>query len=97
MLLSCRQSEVNVLQFVVAPNYFTLNCNVKSVLVEVVIFAIVNVVNFCEDRSIFVWFKLSGETNGRNVVLNSEQKMVKSIRMCNELSIVEQRSCFLIL
>ena len=54
VLLSNPQSGVNALHIVSALNYFTLVCNVISVLVEMVIFAMVEVDNFCNNKLIAV-------------------------------------------
>ena len=50
MLLSNPQSVVNALHIVIALNYFTLACNVKSVLVKIVNFALVVVDNFSKNK-----------------------------------------------
>ena len=49
VLLSYPQAGVNALHIVTALNYFTLVCNVISVLVEMVNFAIVEVDIFCKN------------------------------------------------
>ena len=50
MLLSYPQSGVNALHIVIALKYFTLVCNLISVLVEVVILAMVKIDNFCKNK-----------------------------------------------
>ena len=54
VLMSYPQSMVNALHIVIAINYFTFVCNVISVLVEVVNFAMVKVDNFCKNKLIAV-------------------------------------------
>ena len=54
VLLSHPQLGVNALQIVSALNYFTLVCNVISVLVEMVNLAMVKVDNFCKNKLIAV-------------------------------------------
>ena len=49
VLLSYPQSGVNALHIVIALTFFTLVCNLKTVLVEMVTFAIVKVDNFCRE------------------------------------------------
>ena len=50
VLLSYPQSKVNALHIVIAPNYFFLICNVISVPVEMVIFAMVKFENTGENK-----------------------------------------------
>ena len=52
--LSYPQTGVNALHIVIALNYFTLVCNVISVLVEMVIFTMVKVDNFYKNKLIAV-------------------------------------------
>ena len=54
MLLSYPQSGVNALHIVIALSYFTLVCNVISVLVEMMKFTIAEVDNFCKSYLIAV-------------------------------------------
>ena len=54
VLLSYQQSGVNALHIVIALDYFTLVCNVLSVLVEIVNFTMVKVDNFCKNKMIAV-------------------------------------------
>ena len=58
MLLSCREIGINASHILIVLNCFTLVCNVTSVLVEVINFAIVGVDNFCNKNSIANFFKL---------------------------------------
>ena len=48
VLMSLPQSGMNALHIVFAIKYFTLVCNVTSVLVELMNFTMVNVDKFCE-------------------------------------------------
>ena len=57
MLLSYPRSGVNGLHIVTALKYFTLVCNVISVLVKMVNFAMVKVDNFCKNKLIAEYFK----------------------------------------
>ena len=50
VLLSYPQSGVNALHIVIALKYFTLVCNVKSVLVKMVNFAMVKVDIYCKKK-----------------------------------------------
>ena len=52
--LSYLKSGVNALHIVIALSYFTLVCNVTSVLLEVVNFAMVKVDNFYKQKLIAV-------------------------------------------
>ena len=54
VLLSYAQLGVNALHIVIALNYFTLVCNLITVLVDLVIFAMVKVDNFCKNKLIDV-------------------------------------------
>ena len=54
VLLSYPQSRVNALHIVIALDFFTLVCNVISVLVEMVNFTMVKVDNFCKNKLISV-------------------------------------------
>ena len=54
VLLSNPQAGVNALHIVIAFNYFTLGCNVISVLVEMVNFTMVKVDHFCKNKLIAV-------------------------------------------
>ena len=58
VLLSYPQSGLNAIHIVSALNLFTPVCNVMSVLVEMVNFAIGKVDNFCKNKLIAVLFKL---------------------------------------
>ena len=58
MLLSHRPFGVNVLHILNVLNNFTLGCSILSDLVEVVIFALVKVNNFCKYEMVPVYFKL---------------------------------------
>ena len=71
--LSYPQSGVSVLHIVNALIYFILVCNVVSVLVEMVNFAMVKVDNFCKNKIIAVYFKLFDGKNARIVVYKSER------------------------
>ena len=70
--LSYPQSGVNAQHIVIALSCFTLVCNVISVLVEMVNFAMVKVDNFCKNRLIAVYLKLFDGTYARIVVSKSE-------------------------
>ena len=50
VLLSHPQSGVTALHIVIALIHFTLVCNVISVLVEMLYFAMVKVDNFCKNK-----------------------------------------------
>ena len=54
VLLLKPQSGVNALHTVIALNYFTLVCNVISVLVKMVNFAMAKIDNFCKNKLIAV-------------------------------------------
>ena len=54
VLLLNPQSGVNTLHIVIALNHLTLVCNVTSVLVEMVNFAMVKVDNFCKNNLVAV-------------------------------------------
>ena len=73
MLLSYPQPGVNALHIVIALNHFTLVCNVISVVVEMVSFAMVKVDNFCKNKLIAVQFKLFDRKNARIVVSKSDR------------------------
>ena len=68
MLLLYPQSGVNALHTVIALNYFTLVCNVISVLVEMVNSTMVEVDIFCKIKLITVYFKLLERKYARIVV-----------------------------
>ena len=57
VILSCPKSRMNALHVVIALNYFTLVCNVVSVLVEMAILVTVKVDNFSKDNLIAVYSK----------------------------------------
>ena len=73
VLLSFPQSGVNALHIVIAVNFFTLVCNVISVLVEMVLFTMVKIDTFCKIKLIPVYFKLFDEKYARIVVSESER------------------------
>ena len=54
VLLSNPQSVMKALKIVIALNYFTIVCNVISVLVEMLNFAMVKVDNFFKNKIIAV-------------------------------------------
>ena len=58
VLLSYPQLGVNALHFVTALKNVTLVSNKKSILVEMIDFAVTQVDNFCENELIPVMFKL---------------------------------------
>ena len=74
MLLSYPRSGVNAPHIVIDLNYFTLVCNVISVLVEMVNFALVKVDNFCKNKLIAVKFQLFHGKYAKIVVLNRNDK-----------------------
>ena len=63
VLLSYPQSGVNVLHIVIALENVTLVSNKKSILVEVLDFAVTQVDNFCKNELITVMFKLFDGTD----------------------------------
>ena len=71
-LLSYPQSGVNLTHIVNVLNDSKLVCNVISVLVEVMNFAMVDVENFSEYKLITVWLKPFDENYARIVVSKSE-------------------------
>ena len=73
VLLSHPQLGVNALNIVIALSYFTLVCNVRSVLVELVNFAMVKIDSFCTIKLIAVYFKLFDGKYARIVVSKSER------------------------
>ena len=73
MLLSCLESGVNALNIVIAPNCFTLVCNVMSILVEMLKIAMVKVDSFCKNKLIALYFKLFVGKDARIVVSKSER------------------------
>ena len=73
LLLSYPQSGVNVLHIAIALNYFTLVCNVTSVLVEMVKFEMVKNDIFRKNKKIAVYFKLFDGKYASIVVSKSEQ------------------------
>ena len=91
VLLSHSQSSVNALHFVIALNYFTLACNVISVLVEMVNFAMVKVDNFCKIKMIAVYFKVFDRNYARIVVSKSERLTNLSIWVFNDVVIVKNK------
>ena len=54
MILAYLQSGVIALQIVIALNYFTIVCNVISVLVETMIFTMAKVHKFCKNKLIAI-------------------------------------------
>ena len=58
MLLSYPQSGVNALHILIALKNVTLVSNKKSILVEMLDFAVIQVDNFCKKELITVVFKL---------------------------------------
>ena len=73
MLFSFPQSGVNARHIVIVLIYFTLVCNVKSVLVEIVTFAMVEVKKFCKKQLIAVRFKLFDGKDAGIVVSKSKR------------------------
>ena len=57
MFLLYPKLGVNALHIVIVPSYFTLVCNVTSVLAQMVTFAMVKVDNFCLNKLIAMLFK----------------------------------------
>ena len=76
LLLSYRQLGVNVLNIVNALNYFTLVCNVTSVLVEMVNSAMVKVDNFCKNKLTACSSKFLMETTQRLLFLKKNDKRI---------------------
>ena len=72
LLLTNRYSGLNELHIVIARNYFRLVCNLKTVLLEVMKFAMVKVDIFCKSELIPVWLKLFDWINAGN--FSSESK-----------------------
>ena len=58
VLLSYPQSRLGVLHIVIALKNFTLVGNKKSILVEIFVFAVTQVDNFCKNELITVMCKL---------------------------------------
>ena len=56
---------MSALHIVIALNYFTLVCNVTSVLVEMVNFAIVKFDNFCKNKLIVVQINIFDRKKGK--------------------------------
>ena len=73
MLLSYPQSKLNALHIVIALKYFTYVSNAKSVLVEMVKIAILEIDNFCKIKLIAVQFKRFDEKYARIVVCKLER------------------------
>ena len=88
MLLSYAQLGVNALHIVIALNYFTLVCNLITVLVDLVIFAMVKVDNFCKNKLIDVQFEDFDEKDVRIDFSKSEGEKNLSIWMFNGIIIV---------
>ena len=72
VLLSFPQSGVNALHIVIALDYFTLVCNVLSVLVGMVSFTMVKVDKFGKNKLIAVQFNFLGGKTAGIVVSKSE-------------------------
>ena len=85
MIFQNRESKVIAVDIVIALNYFTPVCNVTSVFVEVVNFAMVKVDNFCKNKLIPVSFKVFNGKDAKNVVSKSEAKTNLSIWMFNDI------------
>ena len=68
MLLSYPRSEVNALHIVIALKKATLVSNKKSVLVEMLDFAVTQFDNFCKNELIPVLFKLFDEKDASLVL-----------------------------
>ena len=92
MLSLYPQSRVNALHIVIALNYFTLACNVISVLVEMVNFAMIKVDNFCKNKLIAVEFKLFDGKHAEIVLSKSERQTNLSICVFNDIVIVMNRT-----
>ena len=76
MLLTHPQLGVNAQHIVIALSYLTLVCNLISVLVEVVNFAMFKVDNFCNKKIVAVYFKLFDKKYARIVVSESERERI---------------------
>ena len=63
-------------------------CNVISVLVELVNFAMVKVDNFCQKKLVAVYFKACDRKNARIVVSKSERQTNLSTWIFNDIVIV---------
>ena len=72
MLLSYPQSGVNALHFVIALKVFTLVSNKKSILVQMLDFAVAQVDNFCRNEFITVIFEFFNGKDARVVLFKPQ-------------------------
>ena len=72
LLWSYRQSSLSVPHIVIAFNYFTLFCNVISVLAKLVNFAKTGIGKLCNCKLITVYLKHVGKKDAKGFALKSE-------------------------
>ena len=87
MLLSYKESVINLLHIVFALNYFTLFCNITSILLELVNLLMVNFDNFDKNKLIAMYFK---------ILMKKRKKCCSKIGTINEFVYLDvQRYCIL--